>query len=89
MSLNSEEKAKIINNFGLNVNDSGSTEVQVALLSAQISHLQNHFIAHKKDHHGRRGLLAMVSKRRKLLDYLKTKNTTRYINIIHRLSLRR
>ena len=69
MSLSVEAKAKIVSEFGRGENDSGSTEVQVALLTAQINHLQGHFAEHKKDHHSRRGLLRMVSQRRKLLDF--------------------
>lgn len=82
-------KAKIISDFGRDAKDSGSTEVQVALLTAQINHLQGHFAEHKKDHHSRRGLLRMVSQRRKLLDYLKGKDVTRYTSLIERLGLRR
>ena len=68
MSLSTEATAKIVSEFGRDANDTGSTEVQVALLTAQINHLQGHFAEHKKDHHSRRGLLRMVSQRRKLLD---------------------
>lgn len=89
MSLNAEVKAKIIADFGRNEQDSGSTEVQVALLTAQITHLQGHFSEHKKDHHSRRGLLRMVSQRRSLLDYLKKKDVARYTKLIERLGLRR
>lgn len=89
MSLSVETKGKILSDFGRNAKDSGSTEVQVALLTAQISHLQNHFLAHKKDHHSRRGLLRMVSQRRKLLDYLKGKDGARYASLIASLGLRR
>lgn len=89
MSLSAEAKADIIAQFGRDANDSGSTEVQVALLTAQINHLQGHFAEHKKDHHSRRGLLRMVSQRRSLLDYLKRKNVTRYATLIERLGLRR
>ncbi|CAK9883785.1 MAG: 30S ribosomal protein S15 [Candidatus Erwinia impunctatus] len=89
MSLSAEAKAQIIADFGRDANDSGSTEVQVALLTAQINHLQGHFSEHKKDHHSRRGLLRMVSQRRKLLDYLKRKDVARYTNLIARLGLRR
>ncbi|CCG85729.1 30S ribosomal protein S15 [Erwinia piriflorinigrans] len=89
MSLSNETKAKIVADFGRDANDSGSTEVQVALLTAQINHLQGHFSEHKKDHHSRRGLLRMVSQRRKLLDYLKRKEVTRYTSLIERLGLRR
>ncbi|MDU1002706.1 30S ribosomal protein S15 [Citrobacter sp.] len=69
MSLSTEATAKIVSEFGRDANDTGSTDVQVALLTAQINHLQGHFAEHKKDHHSRRGLLRMVSQRRKLLDY--------------------
>ncbi|AWK44053.1 30S ribosomal protein S15 [Photorhabdus laumondii subsp. laumondii] len=89
MSLSTEAKAQIIAEFGRDVNDSGSSEVQIALLTAQINHLQGHFSEHKKDHHSRRGLLRMVSQRRKLLDYLKRKNVTSYTALIGRLGLRR
>ena len=88
MSLSVEAKAKIVSEFGRGENDSGSTEVQVALLTAQINHLQGHFAEHKKDHHSRR-LLRMVSQRRKLLDYLKRKDVARYSALIERLGLRR
>ncbi|KYP97662.1 30S ribosomal protein S15 [Sodalis-like endosymbiont of Proechinophthirus fluctus] len=89
MSLGVEAKAKIVSDFGHDAKDSGSTEVQVALLTAQISHLQGHFAEHKKDHHSRRGLLRMVSQRRKLLDYLKGKDVARYTSLIECLGLRR
>ncbi|ETS32650.1 30S ribosomal protein S15 [Photorhabdus temperata] len=89
MSLSTEAKAQIIAEFGRDANDSGSSEVQIALLTAQINHLQGHFSEHKKDHHSRRGLLRMVSQRRKLLDYLKRKNVTSYTGLIGRLGLRR
>lgn len=88
MSLSVEAKAQIVADFGRGTNDSGSTEVQVALLTAQINHLQGHFSEHK-DHHSRRGLLRMVSQRRKLLDYLKRKDVARYTSLIERLGLRR
>ena len=70
MSLSTEATAKIVSEFGRDANDTGSTEVQVALLTAQINHLQGHFAEHKKDHHSRRGLLRMVSQRRKLQQVL-------------------
>lgn len=89
MSLSVEVKAQIVADYGRDANDSGSTEVQVALLTAQINHLQGHFAEHKKDHHSRRGLLRMVSQRRKLLDYLKRKDVERYTQLITRLGLRR
>lgn len=89
MSLSVEAKAKIVADFGRGENDTGSSEVQVALLTAQINHLQGHFSEHKKDHHSRRGLLRMVSTRRKLLDYLKRQDVARYASLIERLGLRR
>lgn len=89
MSLSVEEKAKIVAEFGRDAKDTGSSEVQVALLTAQINHLQAHFAEHKKDYHGRRGLLRMVSRRRKLLDYLKRTDLVKYSETIARLGLRR
>ncbi|AJJ42134.1 ribosomal protein S15 [Yersinia pestis] len=89
MYLSVEAKAKIVADFGRGTNDTGSSEVQVALLTAQINHLQGHFSEHKKDHHSRRGLLRMVSTRRKLLDYLKRQDVARYASLIERLGLRR
>lgn len=89
MSLSSEAKAQIIEQYGRGQNDTGSPEVQVALLTAQINHLQGHFSEHKKDHHSRRGLLRMVSSRRSLLDYLKKKDLDRYHVLIEKLGLRR
>ncbi|ECV0784262.1 30S ribosomal protein S15 [Salmonella enterica subsp. enterica serovar Kentucky] len=89
MSLSTEATAKIVSEFGRDANDTGSTDVQVALLTAQINLLQGHFAEHKKDHHSRRGLLRMVSQRRKLLDYLKRKDVARYTALIERLGLRR
>ncbi|MFC0179711.1 30S ribosomal protein S15 [Thorsellia kenyensis] len=89
MSLTAETKAKIVAEYGSDANDTGSTEVQVALLTARINDLQSHFSEHKKDHHGRRGLLRMVAQRRSLLDYLKNKDVKRYSTLIERLGLRR
>ena len=89
MSLNSESKSKIVADYSRAENDTGSPEVQVALLSARISELTEHFGEHKKDHHSRQGLLRMVNKRRKLLDYLKAKDQDRYRELISRLGLRR
>ncbi|AAO27058.1 30S ribosomal protein S15 [Buchnera aphidicola str. Bp (Baizongia pistaciae)] len=89
MSENMNIKSKIITQFGVNSKDSGKSEVQIALLTNRINYLQNHFSLHKKDHCSRRGLLNMVSKRRKLLNYLKDENISRYINIINQLKLRR
>lgn len=89
MSLSVEEKAKILSDFGTSEKDSGSVEVQVALLTTDINKLQGHFKSHKKDNHSRRGLLRKVSQRRKLLDYLKGKSLERYNDLIQRLGLRR
>ncbi|GAB3215773.1 MAG: 30S ribosomal protein S15 [Aeromonadaceae bacterium] len=89
MSLNAEIKAQIVADNARGTNDTGSPEVQVALLTASINHLQGHFEVHSKDHHGRRGLLRMVSQRRKLLDYLKRKDAARYQALIQKLGLRR
>ena len=89
MALNAEEKAKIVKEYQTAESDTGSPEVQVALLSANIDKLQGHFGEHKKDHHSRRGLIRMVNQRRKLLDYLKRKDTQRYATLISRLGLRR
>ena len=89
MSLSSENKGTIVSEYSRGENDTGSPEVQVALLSARISELTDHFGEHKKDHHSRQGLLKMVNKRRKLLDYLKAKDQDRYRELITRLGLRR
>lgn len=89
MSLSAENKAQIVSDFKVNPTDTGSPEVQIALLSARIDDLSGHFKAHKQDHHSRRGLLRMVSQRRKLLDYLKKKDLQRYRDIIGRLGLRK
>ena len=89
MSLSSENKSSIIKEYGRGEADTGSPEVQVALLSARIVHLTGHFKEHKHDHHSRRGLLRMVNQRRKLLDYLKSKDVERYRELIARLGLRR
>ena len=89
MSLSTEQKAGIIAEYGRGTQDTGSPEVQVALLSARIDGLSEHFTAHTSDHHSRRGLLKMVNQRRKLLDYLKEKAPERYTDIVGRLGLRR
>ncbi len=89
MPLSSESKSSIIAEYARGENDTGSPEVQVALLSKRISELTEHFGEHKKDHHSRQGLLKMVNKRRKLLDYLKAKDQGRYRELIKRLGLRR
>jgi len=89
MSLNAETKAKIVAEYRLSDTDTGSSEVQVALLTANIRHLTEHFKIHKQDHHSRRGLLRMVNQRRNLLDYLNRKDHARYQDLIKRLELRR
>jgi len=89
MALSPEEKANIVKDYQREDGDTGSPEVQVALLTANINSLQSHFGDHKKDHHSRRGLIRMVNQRRKLLDYLKSKNATRYAELIKQLGLRR
>ena len=89
MALNAAEKSQIVTDYRQSDSDTGSPEVQVALLSANINKLQSHFKGHAKDHHSRRGLIRMVNQRRKLLDYLKSKDSTRYTDLIKRLGLRR
>ncbi|MFP8966658.1 30S ribosomal protein S15 [Pokkaliibacter sp. CJK22405] len=89
MALSVEQKAEILKEFGQSANDTGSPEVQVALLTHNINSLQGHFKANAKDHHSRRGLIRMVNQRRKLLDYLKKKDVQRYTQLIGRLGLRR
>lgn len=87
--LSNEQKSAIVKDFGKNETDTGSPEVQIALLSANIDALSGHFKEHHHDHHSRRGLLRMVSQRRKLLDYLKKSDLERYRGIISRLGLRK
>ena len=87
--LDSEKRKDVINNFRLHEVDTGSPEVQIALLSARIEYLTEHFKVHKKDHHSRRGLLKLVGKRRRLLDYLRKKDVERYRSVIQRLGLRK
>lgn len=89
MSLSGEQKAKVIEEYRRDESDTGSPEVQVALLTARITELTDHFDDHQKDHHSRQGLLRMVNNRRKLLDYLKNKDSNRYRTLISRLGLRR
>jgi small subunit ribosomal protein S15 len=89
MALKSEQKSEIISTYRRDPTDTGSPEVQVALLSARIAQLSDHFSGHDKDHHSRRGLLRMVNQRRKLLDYLKRVDQSRYQELIGRLGLRR
>ncbi len=89
MSLAAPQKAEIVKSSARSTGDTGSPEVQVALLTARINELTPHFKTHLKDHHGRRGLLRMVSRRRKLLDYLKNKDAERYSALIQKLGLRK
>ncbi|KAF0163399.1 MAG: 30S ribosomal protein S15 [Rhodocyclales bacterium] len=89
MAISTTDKAKIVTDYQRAQGDTGSPEVQVALLTARINDLTGHFKAHTKDHHSRRGLLMMVSQRRKLLDYLKRKNVDGYRSLIERLGLRK
>ncbi|WP_058557416.1 30S ribosomal protein S15 [Thiohalocapsa sp. ML1] len=89
MTMTAEDKRQIVDEHARGPNDTGSTEVQVALLTARIKDLTGHFTEHKKDHHSRRGLVRMVNSRRKLLDYLKRKDLDRYRALIEKLGLRR
>ena len=89
MALSADTKLEIINDYQVQEGDTGSPEVQVEMLTRNINSLQEHFRAHKKDHHSRRGLIRMVNRRRKLLDYLKAKDVARYQALIKRLGLRR
>ncbi len=89
MSITAEDKARIMKEFATKEGDTGSPEVQVAILSSRIATLTEHFKIHKKDNHGRRGLLKMVALRRKLLDYTKSKDQARYQDLIKKLGLRR
>jgi small subunit ribosomal protein S15 len=89
MAITTAEKSKIMQDFQRAKGDTGSPEVQIALLTARINYLTEHFKTHAKDHHSRRGLLRLVSRRRKLLDYLRTRNPEAYRKLIDRLSLRK
>ena len=89
MSFTKENKGTIINTYRIHASDTGSPEVQIALLSERISYLTEHLKAHKKDHSSRRGLLKIVGKRRRLIDYLRTYNTDRYREVISRLGIRK
>ena len=89
MALAAESKQEVIAKYKIHKDDCGSPEVQVAILSQRITQLQDHFKANKKDHSSRRGLLMMVARRRKLLDYLKNKDSSRYRSLIERLGLRK
>ena len=89
MALSHEKKLDIVKDYQLNSSDTGSPEVQVALLTSRITDLSDHFKEHNKDHHSRQGLLRMVNQRRKLLEYLKSKDIGRYRDLITRLGLRK
>ncbi len=89
MSLSQQKKADILSEYQRSSGDTGSPEVQVALLTARITDLSQHFKSHSKDHHSRQGLLRMVNRRRKLLNYLKNKDVNRYRELIGRLALRK
>lgn len=89
MSITAERKAELIQEFAIKDGDTGSSDVQVAILSERITNLTEHFKTHRKDNHSRRGLLKMVSLRRRLLDYLKSNENSRYEALIKRLGLRR
>ena len=89
MPLTAEKKKIVIGDYKLSDQDTGSTQVQIALLSEKINSLMNHFDLHKKDHHSRQGLLKMVNKRRKLLNYLKEKDQSQYQSLISKLGLRK
>ena len=89
MSITQEEKAELVKKYGRGENDTGSTEVQVAILTTRINNLTEHLKMHKKDFHSRRGLLVMVGQRRRLLDYLNSNSNERYIGLIKSLGLRR
>lgn len=89
MAITQERKNEIINEFKTHENDTGSSEVQIAVLTEEITKLNEHLRVHKKDHHSRRGLLKMVGKRRNLLNYLRKKDVTSYRDLIQKLGLRR
>ncbi len=89
MALTRERKVQLVDSYRTHETDTGSPEVQIAILSEKIGYLTDHFKTHAKDHHSRRGLLKMVGKRRRLLDYLKAKDVTRYRTVIERLGIRK
>lgn len=89
MALSKDRKTALISDYKTHDSDTGSPEVQVAILSERIAYLTEHFKAHAKDHHSRRGLLMLVGRRRRLLDYLKTKDAQRYAELIKRLNIRK
>ena len=88
MSINKETKTSIINEFSINDKDTGSASVQIAVISERIKNLTEHFKTHKKDNHSKRGLVALVNKRKKLLNYLSKKNNNEYLNLIKKLNIR-
>ncbi|MDP1568903.1 MAG: 30S ribosomal protein S15 [Vicinamibacterales bacterium] len=89
MALTKDKKTELIDSYRTHGSDTGSPEVQVAILSERITYLTEHFKTHAKDHHSRRGLLKLVGQRRRLLDYLKSKDTSRYAELIKRLGIRK
>jgi small subunit ribosomal protein S15 len=89
LALSKDRKTELIGTFKTHEGDTGSPEVQVAILSERINYLTEHFKSHAKDHHSRRGLLMLVGKRRRLLDYLKTKDVQRYADLIRKLNIRK
>ena len=89
MTLSKQEKSKIIKDYKINPSDSGSPEVQIALMTNRINYLTEHFSTHKKDHHSRTGLMRMVGRRKRLLEYLKKQDVKRYEKLIKRLKLRK
>jgi len=89
LTLSREQKSQIVDSYRTHITDTGSPEVQIAILSEKITYLTEHFKVHAKDHHSRRGLLKMVGKRRRLLDYLKAKNAERYRTVIDKLGIRK
>lgn len=89
MSISNEKKQELVKTYGLSANDTGSPEVQIAIWTAEINNLIEHFKAHAKDNHSRLGLMKKVARRRHLLDYLKSKDESRYQNIISKLNIRR
>ena len=88
MSINKDSKKSLINQFSKNEKDTGSTSIQIAVISERIKNLTEHFKTHKKDNHSKRGLVALVNKRKKLLSYLSKKNNSEYIELINKLNIR-
>ena len=89
MTLSKDQKTKVITGYQTHASDTGSPEVQIAILSERIGYLTEHFKSHAKDHHSRRGLMMIVGQRRRLLDYLKSKDAQRYSDLIRRLNIRK